>query len=69
MPMVGKKKYPYTKKGKMAAKKAAKKKGMKVKKIRTTNYLLIKVKRNPLDMFHLFKNCFVGLISRIVTSF
>ena len=26
MPMVGKKKYPYTKKGKMAAKKAAKKK-------------------------------------------
>ncbi len=33
MPMVGKKKYPYTKKGKMAAaKKAAKKKGMKVKK-------------------------------------
>ena len=32
MPMVGKKKYPYTKKGKMAAKKAAKKKGMKVKR-------------------------------------
>jgi|TARA_R100000027_G_C2219858_1_gene85756 hypothetical protein len=32
MPMVGKKKYPYTKKGKAAAKKAAKKKGMKVKK-------------------------------------
>lgn len=31
MPMVGNKKYPYTKKGKMAAKKAAKKKGMKVK--------------------------------------
>ena len=28
MPMVGKKKYPYTKKGKMAAKK----KGMKVKR-------------------------------------
>ena len=34
MPMVGKKKYPYTKKGKAAAKKAAKKKGMKVKKIK-----------------------------------
>ena len=43
MPMVGKKKYPYTKswgkaaytkKGKMAAKKAAKKKGMKVKKMK-----------------------------------
>ena len=32
MPMVGKKKYPYAKKGKMAAKKAAKKKGMKVKR-------------------------------------
>ena len=32
MPQVGKKKYPYTKKGKAAAKKAAKKKGMKVKK-------------------------------------
>ena len=31
MPMVGNKKYPYTKKCKMAAKKAAKKKGMKVK--------------------------------------
>ena len=34
MPMVGKKKYPYTKKGKMAAKKAAKKMGKKVKKMR-----------------------------------
>ena len=32
--MVGKKKYPYTKKGKMAAKKAAKKKGMKVRKMK-----------------------------------
>ena len=31
MPMVGKKKYPYTKKGKAAAKKAAKKMGKKVK--------------------------------------
>ena len=29
MPQVGKKKYPYTKKGKAAAKKAAKKKGKK----------------------------------------
>ena len=32
MPMVGKKKYPYTKKGKAAAKKAAKKIGKKVKR-------------------------------------
>ena len=31
MPQVGNKKYPYTKKGKAAAKKAAKKKGKKVK--------------------------------------
>ena len=31
MPMVGKKKYPYTKTGKAAAKKAAKKMGKKVK--------------------------------------
>ena len=31
MPMVGKKKYPHTKKGKAAAKKAAKKMGKKVK--------------------------------------
>ena len=31
MPQVGKKKYPYTKKGKAAAKKVAKKKGKKVK--------------------------------------
>ena len=34
MPMVGKKKYPYTKKGKMAAKKAAKKSGKKMKKVK-----------------------------------
>ena len=34
MPMVGEKKYPYTKKGKAAAKKAAKKMGKKVKKMR-----------------------------------
>jgi len=32
MPMVGKKKYPYTKKGKAAAKKASKKSGKKMKK-------------------------------------
>lgn len=32
MPMVGKKKYPYTTKGKAAAKKAAKKTGKKVRK-------------------------------------
>ena len=32
MPMVGKKKYPYTKAGKAAAKKAAKKSGKKVRK-------------------------------------
>ena len=32
MPKVGKKKYPYTTKGKAAAKKAAKRKGVKVKK-------------------------------------
>jgi len=32
MPMVGKKKYPYTKKGMAEAKKAAKKRKMKVKK-------------------------------------
>jgi len=31
MPMVGNKKFPYTKKGKAAAKKAAKKSGKKVK--------------------------------------
>ena len=31
MPQVGKKKYPYTKKGKAAAKKAAKKKRKKVR--------------------------------------
>jgi|TARA_Y100000114_G_C11548244_1_gene225933 hypothetical protein len=31
MPQVGNKKYPYTKKGKAAAKKAAKKKGKKVR--------------------------------------
>jgi hypothetical protein len=34
MPMVGKKKFPYTKKGKMAAKKTAKKSGKKVKKMK-----------------------------------
>tara|TARA_A100001201_G_scaffold68099_1_gene63096 strand:- start:497 stop:607 length:111 start_codon:yes stop_codon:yes gene_type:complete len=34
MPMVGKKKFPYTKKGKMAAKKAAKKSGKKMKKMK-----------------------------------
>ncbi len=32
MPMVGKKKFPYTTKGKAAAKKAAKKTGKKVRK-------------------------------------
>lgn len=32
MPKVGKKKYPYTKAGKAAAKKAAKKSGTKVRK-------------------------------------
>jgi len=32
MPKVGKKKYPYTSKGKAAAKKAAKKAGKKVKR-------------------------------------
>ena len=32
--MVGKKKFPYTKKGKMAAKKAAKKSGKKMKKVK-----------------------------------
>lgn len=32
MPMVGKKRYPYTAKGKAAAKKAAKKTGKKIKK-------------------------------------
>jgi len=31
MPMVGKKKFPYTKEGKAAAKKAAKKSGKKMK--------------------------------------
>ena len=34
MPKVGKKKFPYTKKGKMAAKKAAKKSGKKMKKVK-----------------------------------
>ena len=33
MPMVGKKKYPYTKKGKAAAKKAAKKWEKKLRKV------------------------------------
>ena len=32
MPKVGKKKYPYTSKGKAAAKKAAKKSGKKIKR-------------------------------------
>jgi|TARA_B100000700_G_scaffold33554_1_gene32235 hypothetical protein len=32
MPKVGKKKYPYTKKGKAAAKRAAKKSGRKMKR-------------------------------------
>ena len=34
MPMVGKKKYPYTAKGKAKAKAAAKKSGKKVKKMK-----------------------------------
>tara|TARA_R100000963_G_C4580127_1_gene61458 strand:- start:56 stop:166 length:111 start_codon:yes stop_codon:yes gene_type:complete len=34
MPVVGKKKFPYTKKGKVAAKKHAKKTGKKIKKKR-----------------------------------
>jgi|TARA_Y100000289_G_scaffold42495_1_gene42190 hypothetical protein len=34
MPMVGKKKFPYTKEGKMAAAKAAKKTGKKAKKVK-----------------------------------
>ncbi len=34
MPMVGKKKFPYTKAGKTAAKKAATKSGRKVKKVK-----------------------------------
>lgn len=34
MPMVGKKKYPYTKAGKTAAKQAAKQTGKKVKKVK-----------------------------------
>ena len=35
MPMVGKKKYPYTAKGKAKAKAAAKKAGTKVKKVKS----------------------------------
>jgi hypothetical protein len=35
MPMVGKKKYPYTAKGKAKAKAAAKKAGKKVKKVKS----------------------------------
>jgi hypothetical protein len=35
MPMVGKKKYPYTAKGKAKAKAAAKKAGKKVKKMKS----------------------------------
>lgn len=38
MPMVGKKKYPYTKAGKTAAKKAAKKTGKKVVKKKGYQY-------------------------------
>ena len=37
MPTVGKKKFPYTKEGKMAAAKAAKKSGKKVKKKKKTS--------------------------------
>ena len=37
MPMVGKKKFPYTAKGKAKAKAAAKKTGKKVKKLKVTN--------------------------------
>ena len=40
MPMVGKKKFAYTKKGKMAAKKAAKKMGKKVK-MRKEKWILV----------------------------
>tara|TARA_Y100000593_G_scaffold88969_1_gene172230 strand:+ start:100 stop:216 length:117 start_codon:yes stop_codon:yes gene_type:complete len=38
MPKVGKKKFPYTAKGKAAAKKMAKKTGKKVKKTRRMGY-------------------------------
>ena len=38
MPKVGKKKFPYTPKGKAAAKKAAKRTGMKVKSKKKRNY-------------------------------
>ena len=37
MPQVGKKKFPYTKKGKMAAKKYAKKKEKKLRKVTNGN--------------------------------
>jgi hypothetical protein len=38
MPKVGKKKFPYTPKGKAAAKKAAKRTGMRVKSKKKRNY-------------------------------
>lgn len=38
MPMVGKKRYPYTAKGKAAAKKVAKKTGRRVKKVKKGAY-------------------------------
>jgi hypothetical protein len=38
MPKVGKKKFPYTPKGKAAAKKAAKRTGMKVKSRKKRSY-------------------------------
>ena len=38
MPKVGKKKFPYTTKGKAAAKKAAKRKGMKAKSRKKSRY-------------------------------
>ena len=38
MPKVGKKKYPYTPKGRAAAKKAAKRTGMKVKSKKKRSY-------------------------------
>jgi hypothetical protein len=38
MPTVGKKKFPYTPKGKAAAKKAAKRTGMKAKPKKKSNY-------------------------------
>ena len=43
--------------------------GIKVKKIRTTNYLFIQVNAVHLTCFISSINCFVCLISRFVTSF